>query len=218
MSKLRFQARRSDVGRCSVSYNLRYPGQIYDGQAGLHQNYFRDFDPAVERYVESDPIGLKGGINTYAYVGDDPIWSTDPLGLWVKRCSRTLGKTHLPVKPDSPLYNNYLTHDYLSVSGQTIGFFPKHGLPADSGTIQYGGESPDGAGCSTVCGDDAFDKYVIAAVAKIGAPNYCLLAMDNPSNLYTAVGLRNCQTWADDVLAEAKKEYLAHEHCSTCFR
>ena len=53
--------------RC-FSYNLRYPGQYYDSETGLFQNYFRDFDPAVGRYVESDPIGLKGGSSsTYAY-------------------------------------------------------------------------------------------------------------------------------------------------------
>jgi RHS repeat-associated protein len=53
-----------------LAYNLRFPGQIFDGQVGLHQNYFRDFDPATGKYWESDPICLKGDINTYAYVRD----------------------------------------------------------------------------------------------------------------------------------------------------
>ena len=62
------------------SFNLRFPGQYYDAETGLHYNYFRDYDPSVGRYVESDPIGLRGGLNTYAYV-NDPLTQLDPLGL-----------------------------------------------------------------------------------------------------------------------------------------
>jgi len=54
---------------------------VFDGQAGLHANGFRDFDPAVGRYVESDPAGLAASINTYAYVGGNPISHVDRLGL-----------------------------------------------------------------------------------------------------------------------------------------
>jgi hypothetical protein len=50
-------------------------------ETGLNQNYFRDYDPATGRYVESDPVGLQAGINTYLYVGGNPISSRDPLGL-----------------------------------------------------------------------------------------------------------------------------------------
>jgi RHS repeat-associated protein len=63
------------------AYNLRFPGQQYDSVVGLHYNYFRGYDPAVSRYVESDPIGLRGGINTYVYALNDPIRHFDPLGL-----------------------------------------------------------------------------------------------------------------------------------------
>ena len=46
-----------------------------------HYNYFRDYDPAKGGYVESDPIGLFGGASTYAYVRDNPLLLSDPLGL-----------------------------------------------------------------------------------------------------------------------------------------
>ena len=64
-------------------YNLRLPGQLYMAETGLNYNYFRDFDPQVGRYVESDPFGLTtGSFSTYSYVDGNPIWLVDPYGLF----------------------------------------------------------------------------------------------------------------------------------------
>jgi RHS repeat-associated protein len=70
----------ANVSVAVVTQNLRLPGQYFDAESGLHQNGLRDYNPGFGRYVESDPIGLAGGIDTYAYVGGNPLTRFDPLG------------------------------------------------------------------------------------------------------------------------------------------
>jgi RHS repeat-associated protein len=56
------------------------PGQYFDAETGNHYNYFRNYDPSIGRYIESDPIGLDGGLNTYLYVNASPLTLVDPTG------------------------------------------------------------------------------------------------------------------------------------------
>jgi RHS repeat-associated protein len=60
---------------------LRLPGQRYDKETGLHYNYYRDYDSGLGRYIQSDPVGLIGGLNTYAYVAQSPLSLVDLQGL-----------------------------------------------------------------------------------------------------------------------------------------
>lgn len=70
-----------DGDRVRVMFPLRHAGQYFDAESGLFYNYFRDYDPASGRYIESDPIGLRGGLNTYGYVGGNALGAVDPQGL-----------------------------------------------------------------------------------------------------------------------------------------
>jgi RHS repeat-associated protein len=62
-------------------FDMRFPGQRFDATSGMSYNYFRDYDPSTGRYVESDPIGLLGGITTYGYASQRPLNLVDPKGL-----------------------------------------------------------------------------------------------------------------------------------------
>ena len=64
-----------------MTSNVVFPGQYYDSETNLHYNYFRDYDPATGRYIESDPIGLWGGFNTYRYGNANPLLYLDFSGL-----------------------------------------------------------------------------------------------------------------------------------------
>lgn len=73
---------RTASGFAGYGYDESASGAYQDKETNTHYNYYRDYDPSIGRYVESDPIGLDAGINTYAYVENNPLGFADPLGLW----------------------------------------------------------------------------------------------------------------------------------------
>lgn len=90
----------------TFSYNLRFPGQYFDSETGKHYNYFRDYDPIVGRYIESDPSGIRGGINTYRYAYGNPLLFKDIFGLepdcsyYDNRCDEDAGNYYCDIAPD----------------------------------------------------------------------------------------------------------------------
>ncbi len=80
-----WEAHYTPFGRAAVisqgpTFNLRFPGQYFDDETGLHYNWHRYYDPAIGRFITSDPIGLAGGLNTYGYAYENPVMTTDPTG------------------------------------------------------------------------------------------------------------------------------------------
>ncbi|THT95972.1 RHS repeat protein [Lampropedia puyangensis] len=95
----------------SAELNIRFPGQYFDQETNTHYNFHRDYNPAMGRYIESDPIGLDGGLNIYSYSDANGIMIIDPSGLksvvrcrpvgspggepsWKVRMARALGGEH----------------------------------------------------------------------------------------------------------------------------
>jgi RHS repeat-associated protein len=99
----------------TLTFNLRFPGQYYDSETGLNYNYFRDYEPGTGRYVESDPIGLKGGVSTYSYALSEPLIYIDMKGLDVQFCCRPI---------DFPLNLFGYHHCFFKVDGFTYGLYP----------------------------------------------------------------------------------------------
>jgi RHS repeat-associated protein len=69
-----------NIAGANFVFNLRFPGQYYDGETGLHYNNARDYDPETGRYLQTDPQWLGGGINLYGYAAGNPVSLVDPSG------------------------------------------------------------------------------------------------------------------------------------------
>ncbi len=102
-------------------YNLGFPGQYWDQETGLYYNYFRDYDPSTGRYIQSDPIGLRAGVNTYAYVAANPVKYIDPYGLY---CGPTAGHEERMRRGDHQVaysYGSYVGGSLIVGGGPNAG-------------------------------------------------------------------------------------------------
>ena len=111
-----------------VEQNLRFQGQYFDEETGLHYNTFRYYDPEVERFVTQDPIGLDGGYNLYKYA-PDPIGWIDPLGLCSKALSSNMTKGGTPRPANSAAH--HIVGDTAKLAAPARAVLAKHDIHVD---------------------------------------------------------------------------------------
>ena len=137
-----WQAHYTPFGEATISINtlennIRFPGQYYDSETQLHYNYFRYYDPTLGRYITSDPIGLAGGINTYAYVLNNPVNYIDIFGLvrWPESgATNTVGREGTIVPPGGTI---------SSIIQDNIAYGWQFGYEHDNFVDKYGQCLPD---------------------------------------------------------------------------
>ncbi|MCG7550476.1 RHS repeat-associated core domain-containing protein [Pseudoalteromonas sp. Of7M-16] len=163
-------------------YHLGFPGQYYDSESGLYYNINRYYNPETGRYTQSDPIGLAGGINTYAYVGGNPISRIDLFGL-AQICKRPLS-----------FAGNFQTS---GATGLDLGIFHEHIFSEDGSGENWGytkgGFFDDAKNKSKYqCGSKSYDENLIRAAVNDVRVNYA----DDGYNFLT----NNCQDFVTDVI------------------
>ncbi|MBB1331748.1 MULTISPECIES: RHS repeat-associated core domain-containing protein [unclassified Pseudoalteromonas] len=166
---------------------LRFPGQYADAEAGLYYNYFRDYDPELGRYIQSDPIGLAGGINTYEYVSGNPVSFIDPFGL-AKICTRPLNGFKGFRTSGVSNTNIGIFHEQILYKDGTNSGFSGDGLFADG--FAYTDSETSAYSCKSKEYDDALMKKAEArAQISFDMKNYNVVA-------------NNCQDYVDEVIKQ----------------
>jgi RHS repeat-associated protein len=196
-----WSARYSSFGKAEVDIsstitsNLRFPGQYYDQETGLHYNCQRYYNPLNGRYLSADPIGLVGGINFYCYASNTPIAAADPLGL-----KKILG-IHSSAKPSGGFASG---HAWVSVYDTDTKNIETYGLWPDDHTF-FDGNGP----ASDVWRNRERDSkreqqrfYELTPEQEIKLVNYL-----NKHAVWDYEN--NCSDWASDLVGEVVGEEVS---------
>ena len=166
----------------STSFALRFPGQYYDAETGLYFNNNRFYDSATGRYVESDPIGLAGGVSSYAYVGGNPLSYGDPLGLIPNAAELTC------IEPVQPICWGGVLADIVTWGGVAGGVLATSSISGDA---------------ADQTAEKARERREYSAVCKSPVPptgDKCKDAQANLSRLQWCLSLREAfsRKWYND--------------------
>ncbi|WP_183153035.1 RHS repeat-associated core domain-containing protein, partial [Pseudomonas amygdali] len=179
-----------------VEQNLRFQGQYFDAETGLHYNTFRYYDPEIGRFITQDPIGLSGGTNLYFHTFSPNNW-IDPLG-W---CSTKLGN-NMGAKPGDGMANHHLLPEELIKSPQFKTMFGRlKGIGWDPDGASNGIFLPGSKNLAQTTGMPGHwsnhGQYTEAVKNKLVKLNNNLGSL---TDIDLALGVKNIQAWASQGL------------------